>query len=439
LRSPPEPIAIVGMLDDGPAGLADAARARLAAADMVIGAERLLALCGGHLNPRAQTRELGSHLAEVPDWIREARTAGRRVVVLATGDPLCFGLGARLIEAMGAEAVEVLPALSTLQVACARLKRPWGDAHIVSIHGRDSGEWPADASATPQHGLAPLLRAAAHHDRILCLTSPANGPGRIARALVACGLGEQFRLSVACRLRRPDEALFPDLSPADAAARAFPEPNVVVLERVAPPPAWPLLGLYDGEYLPRPPGGEGAEVVGGLITKRDVRAISLARLGLRAGSVVWDIGAGSGSVGLEAARLARSGHVWAMEKDGARAGQARANARRFGITNYTLQEGRAPAGLESWPDPDAVFIGGSGGELPELIWPCLGRLRPGGRLVMNFATLENLAVATATLKNAGADWEACQISVAHSRPILGKHRMAAQNPVWIVTTTKEEK
>ncbi|MGB0129109.1 MAG: precorrin-6Y C5,15-methyltransferase (decarboxylating) subunit CbiT, partial [Rhodocyclaceae bacterium] len=352
------------------------------------------------------------------------------------GKSACHGLAPRLIEALGADAVEVLPAPSTLQIACARLKRPWAEAHIVSIHGPDSGEWPGDASATPQHGLYPLLRAVARHDRVLCLSSPANGPDRIALALVTAGLGEQFRLSVACRLLRSDEVLFPDLMPATAVARTFPDPNVVLLERMAAPPLWPLLGLDDGEFLP--PDGDRGEAGGGLVTKREVRAVSLARLGLQADSVVWDIGAGSGSVGIEAARLAAAGHVWAMEKDAARAAQARANARRFGITNYTLRQGKAPEGLETWPDPDAVFVGGSGGELAELISLCLARLRPGGRLVMNFATLENLATTTTALETARARWEASQISVAHSRPILDKHRMAAQNPVWIVTTIKEE-
>jgi precorrin-6Y C5,15-methyltransferase (decarboxylating) len=111
--------------------------------------------------------------------------------------------------------------------------------------------------------------------------------------------------------------------------------------------------------------------------------------------VVWDIGAGSGSVGLEAARLAPHGHVWAIEKNAGDAANARANAARFRISNYSLFDGKAPQHLDTWPDPDAVFIGGSGGELAELIRLILARLKPGGRLVMNFVTLENLATATA--------------------------------------------
>jgi len=175
----------------------------------------------------------------------------------------------------------------------------------------------------------------------------------------------------------------------------------------------------------------------GLITKREVRAVSLAHLALRPDSRVWDIGAGSGSVGLEAARIARDGHVWAIEKNAADAANALENARRLRATNYTLVQDRAPAGLDDWPDPDAVFIGGSSGELAGLITRVLARLRPGGRLVMNFVTFENLTTATATLASAGADWQVTQLSTARSQPILDMHRLAAQNPVWIVTAIKE--
>ena len=148
---------------------------------------------------------------------------------------------------------------------------------------------------------------------------------------------------------------------------------------------------------------------------------------------MWDIGAGSGSVGLEAARLVHRGHVWAIEKNAAAAAQARANAARLRVTNYTLAIAKAPTGLDRWPDPDAVFIGGSGGELEALIQLCLRRLRVGGRLVMNFTALENLAKATRFLTRSGAVWDLAQVQCARSRPILEMHRLQAQNPVWILT------
>lgn len=231
----------------------------------------------------------------------------------------------------------------------------------------------------------------------------------------------------------------------ETAARRFPEPNILVIERrpsaidawpsadsaLQPfPGSAPLFGFDDLDYVQRTPEK-------GLITKLEARAVSLAKLALRADSRVWDIGAGSGSVGLEASRIARHGHVWAIEKNAGDAANARANARRLRASNYSLYEGKAPAGLDAWPDPDAVFIGGSGGELGELIALVLRRLRPGGRLVMNFVTLENLATATSALAASGAAWDVTMLSAARSQPILDMHRLAAQNPVWIVTARKE--
>ena len=140
----------------------------------------------------------------------------------------------------------------------------------------------------------------------------------------------------------------------------------------------------------------------------------------------------------EAARLARHGHVWAIEKNAGDAANARENARRLRASNYTLVEGKAPDTLDAWPDPDAVFIGGSGGELAGLIHLVLARLAPGGRLVMNFVTLENLATATTALSAAGAVWDVVQLQASRSQPILDMHRLAAQNPVWILTARKEE-
>ncbi|WP_295385764.1 precorrin-6y C5,15-methyltransferase (decarboxylating) subunit CbiE [uncultured Thiodictyon sp.] len=422
--------ALIGILDDGWAGLADDARTRLAGAGCVIGAVRTLALVAPHLAPWVRQRAMDGALAQVPDWVREAQAGGLPVAVLATGDPLCHGIAGRLIAALGAEALEVLPVPSTLQLAFARLKRPWQDVQVASCHGADSGDW--DWGATPDHGLYRVLRAVALHPLVAVFTSPANGPDRIARALLTLGYGEEVRLSVAARLARPDEALFPRLGLEEAAGQAFPTPNIAIVERVAD--RRQVFGLADSDFAKQGrTDGEGA----GLITKLEVRAVSLAKLALHPDSIVWDIGAGSGSVGLEASRIARRGHCWAIEKEAAQVADARANARRLRRSNYSLFEGKAPVGLDAWPDPDAVFVGGSGGALDALIELIAARLRPGGRLVMNFVALENLAAATAALDRAGLAWDLIQLTVARSQPILGLHRLAALNPVWILTAFKE--
>lgn len=419
----PQPCRVIGVLDDGPASLGATALAFLRRADWVIGGTRTLALFDDEIASSAIRCDLTGQLSAVPDWINQAREAQQTSVVLATGDPLCHGIASYLASRLCIEAIEVLPNVSTLQLACARFGVAWQDARIVSVHSKDAGEW--QAGTPPGHGLYALAQAVRKHDRLIVLTSPENTPDRIARLLLIEGLGDDFVLCVAERLCSPEERIWADLLPTDAAQQTFADPNVVLLLRTKPRPRPICMGLADSAYQQRQPDK-------GLITKQEVRAVSLARLQLRTDSRIWDIGAGSGSVGLEAARLCPQGHVWAIEKNEIDAAIAYQNARAFGISNYTLVQSKAPEGLDDWPDPDAVFIGGSGGELGALIALCLRRLRPGGWLVMNFVTLENLATATQTLQTLGATWDVLQLQAARSKPILQMHRMAAENPVWIV-------
>ncbi|MHB0916838.1 MAG: precorrin-6y C5,15-methyltransferase (decarboxylating) subunit CbiE [Thiobacillus sp.] len=422
-----EPCRLIGILDNGAEGLSAQALRHVQEADVVIGGQRTLALFAAQLRPHAQTHDLGARLTQVPGWIEQARAAGHKTVVLATGDPLCHGIGKYLSDKLGRDALAVLPNVSTLQLAAARLRLPWQDAAICSVHSKDAGEWTPGAG--PGHGLYALLQALGRHHLIALFTSPENTPARVARMLLSEGLDAHWRMAVVERILQADERVLPDLSIAQAAQQDFADPNIVLLWRTAPHRPEVRFGLADESYLQRKPEK-------GLITKREVRAVSLARLQLRADSIVWDIGAGSGAVGLEAARLCPDGHVYAIEKnteDAAIAGQNRA---RLCITNYSLTHAKAPQGLEAWPDPDAIFIGGSGGELQELVRLCLQRLKPDGWLVMNFVTLENQADALSALKACGAMWDVTQIQAARSQPILHMHRLAAENPVWVVCAQK---
>ena len=236
-------------------------------------------------------------------------------------------------------------------------------------------------------------------------------------------------MAVAERLCQPEERVLGGITIQAATQMPFADPNVVLLWRTTLRPSPVLLGLPDASYQQRYPEK-------GLITKNEVRVVSLARMQLRANSVVWDIGAGSGSVGLEAARLCNQGHVYAIEKNVDDSAIVRSNRKTLGISNHTLVHGKAPEGLQHWPDPDAVFIGGSGGELAELIRLILLRLKPEGWLVMNFVTLENLSVAVDTLKALGVAWDVLQLQASRSKPILHMNRMAAENPVWLVCAQK---
>ena len=466
----PNPCRIIGVLDDGAASLTPTALAHIRQADVIIGAERTLALFAGQFKPGARTFDLTGQLKAVPGWIDAAREAGQSCVVLATGDPLCFGIAPYLAARLCTQALEILPNVSTLQLACARLGMAWQDVPFLSIHAKDAGPW--QRGAGPTHGLYRLAQAVHAHDRLLVLTSPDNTPARIAELLRIEGLADTVQMAVAENLLQPDEHVHAQLSVDEAAGMTFAPLNVVALWRIQPRDNPVLMGREDESYFQRRPKGDGT---GGLITKQEVRAVSLARLQLRADSLVWDIGAGSGSVGLEAARLCHRGHVWAIEKNAHDIEVIRQNHDAFRMANYTLVHDKAPAGMEAWPDPDAVFIGGSGGELTDLIRLVLSRLKPGGHLVMNFVTLENLATALETLKdvqtqgigakqsaetdpakavhgahdsvsNDGGSaaesgsgrtlhWDVLQLQASRSRPILSMNRLAAENPVWLVSAS----
>lgn len=171
----------------------------------------------------------------------------------------------------------------------------------------------------------------------------------------------------------------------------------------------------------------------GLITKTEVRVLSLAKLRIREESVVWDIGAGSGSVAIEAALIARKGSVWAIEKNAEDMENVTQNIEKFGVGNVTAMNARAPERLNEFPDPDAVFIGGSGGEMREILEIVWKRLRPGGRVVVNAITLDNSYEAVSSMKELGFEVEATLVQISRSKPLLGMMSFEALNPIYIIT------
>ena len=422
-----EQCAIIGVLDNGSDGLTATMLTKLQQADVVIAASRTLQLFAGQIAER-ETKDLTGCISKVPDWIETALQQQKNVVVLATGDPLCHGIAGFLVKKLGAGKLRIYPNTSSIQLAFARFGLSWQDAKICSVHSKDAGEW--QTGSGPEQGLYALLQNIVQHEKLAILTSPENDPARIARMLVSENLDDQFDMLVAQDLLKADEKLFQSLAISEMAKQQFNGNDVVLLLRKQAKPEDTIFGMSDASFKQRKPDK-------GLITKREVRAVSLARMQLKRSSIVWDIGAGSGSVGIEAARLCPSGHIYAVEKNDADFAIAADNAHDFAVHNYTLIQAKAPDGLDGWPDPDAVFIGGSGGELAGLITYCLERLTDRGCLVMNFVTLENLHTAVETLKQIKAAWDVTQLQAARSQPILHMNRMQAENPVWIVTAQKE--
>ncbi|WP_027160347.1 bifunctional cobalt-precorrin-7 (C(5))-methyltransferase/cobalt-precorrin-6B (C(15))-methyltransferase [Methylobacter luteus] len=415
----------IGVLDSGAASLSQEALLVLREAKYVIAGHRLLHTLADDI-AQAKHYDLTGQLKQVPDWINAALARNEAVAVLATGDPLCHGIAGFLVDKLDPNRVRILPNLSTIQLAFAELKLSWQSAKIVSVHSRDTGEWTRGAMSN--HGLYELAQRCRQQDLLAILTSPDNTAARIARLLQIEGLANVFEMAIAEALKQQEQRVSAWLTIAEVAQNTYRDPNVVILKRKTAVPTPVLFGVSDDRFQQRKPEK-------GLITKREVRAVSLARMQLTRSSIIWDIGAGSGSVGLEAARLCPDGHVFSVEKNADDIANVAQNQATWGISNYSFVHGKAPQCLDTWPDPDAVFIGGSGGELAELIALCLGRLRPAGWLVMNFVTLENLSAAVDTLKQLGADWDVCQIQASRSSPILKMHRLQAENPVWIVSAT----
>jgi precorrin-6Y C5,15-methyltransferase (decarboxylating) len=323
---------------------------------------------------------------------------------------LFYGIGARLVEAFGPQRVTIHPNISSVAAAFARIKEPWGDARILSLHGRNS--------------TGDLFKALAEVDRLAVLTDPERNPAWVARLIIE-KLGGGFRMAVMEALGSASErcgwyAL------AEAAAIRFREPNIVLLKRE--PPAItvrrPLrLGAPDDEF----------EHDRGVITKSEVRAVALAKLQLGAGQVLWDLGAGSGSVGIEAALFIGGGKIVAVEKKPQRIEQIKANARRFGVRNLRVAQAELPEGLARLPKPDRVFIGGGGRDLPRIISAAAGRLKPCGIIVVNAVLLQNVHDAAAALRELGFATEIVQVQIHRSEPMPWSERLEALNPVWIIT------
>jgi precorrin-6B C5,15-methyltransferase / cobalt-precorrin-6B C5,C15-methyltransferase len=400
-------LAVVGVGLEGPVSASPRGRRLLAAAERVIGADRHLA-------------EVVPGPAEALRWDGRLTSlstlmAGRdasRTVLLASGDPNLFGIGATLLAAHGPEAVDIEPSVSSLALALARSGVPSAGASLVSAHGRSLG-----AAAA---GVAAARRAA-----VLC--DPRQGPAELAAALLAAGVEGSARLTVAERLGGPHERVR-----TGTVAEPPPPPHdplsVVVVERAAA--RGPGIGRDEAEY----------EHDAGMVTKAEVRAIALAALDPAADDVVWDLGCASGSVAIEAARLAWRGAVYAVERRPERAEQARRNAARHGAWNVEVLEADAREAVGTLPAPDAVFLGGGGADVAELAGVCLVRLgdRPvavPGRLVACLATLPSVLELTDRLRRAGIDFRVAQVQVSRGRELAGRLGWDAQNPVHLVAAT----
>ncbi|MFI6133659.1 precorrin-6y C5,15-methyltransferase (decarboxylating) subunit CbiE [Micromonospora sp. NPDC051141] len=394
-------VTVVG-LDAAGAPAHPALTPALAAAGLVVGAARHLAAVP--VPPGAATVTLGP-LAPAVDRLVAAVAAGVPAVVLASGDPGLFGIVRRL-RAAGLP-LRVVPAVSSVAAAFARAGLPWDGAAVVTAHGRDP---------------RPALNACRALPLVAVLTAPGAGAAELGVGLV----GWSRRLLVAEHLGTDAERIR-EVTPAQAAAGTWADPHVLLSVAVSDPGGmrWdnqPAAAPVDGWALPESAYAHRDS----MITKSEVRALVVARLRPRLGRLVWDVGAGSGSVGVECALLGAA--VLAVERDAGAADAIRANAAAHAV-DVRLVVGRAPAALAGLPEPDAVFVGGGG---TDVLAAVLAR-RP-DRVVLTLAALDRVAPAVALLRDAGYRAGGSQLSAARLADLPGGSiRLAATNPVVVLT------
>ncbi|MFC9850433.1 precorrin-6y C5,15-methyltransferase (decarboxylating) subunit CbiE [Streptomyces prasinus] len=411
--APTAAVTVVGIGADGWKGIPDTSRQALLGADVVIGGPRQLDLlppeCDGDRIPWPSPMR-----PAVPGLL--AAHAGRRIAVLASGDPLFHGIGRTLAEVLGAASVHVLPHPSSVSYACARLGWPLEDTEVVTLVGRPAARL-----------------AAALHDRrrLLVLSADAATPGEVAALLRDRGFGPS-RMRVLEQLGGDRERTTGETSaddwPPPHPGRG-PDPlNIVAVECRRAPGAL-RLGAVPG--LP-----DEAYEHDGQLTKRHVRAATLGALAPAPGELLWDVGGGSGSIAVEWMRTHPACRAITVERDPLRAERIVRNAQRLGVPGLRVVTGAAPAALAGLPRPDAVFVGG-GLTAPGLLDACWEALPTGGRLVANTVTLESEALLADARRRHGG--ELVRLAVAHAVPVGGFTGWRQAMPVtqWAVHKTSE--
>jgi precorrin-6B C5,15-methyltransferase / cobalt-precorrin-6B C5,C15-methyltransferase len=369
-----------------------------------------------------------NRVVEMMEFIRN-NFEEKTVVLLASGDPLFFGIGRKVIGEFGENHIEILPDLSSIQIAFSKIKEPWDDVFLMSLHG---GPDPEKRRRLPYEidDIPALLHV---HDKIAILTDRENSPLEIARRIPSAPEFTSLKIFVCEKLGYPDEKITSG-TPEEIAEMIFSDPNVVILvnreeernKEIAEGKSIennrePSFGLSEREIVHSR----------GLITKDEVRAVSIHKLRLPKQGILWDIGAGSGSVSIETARLYPELKIFAIEKNEEQLAHIKDNKMKFATPNIAITSGEAPEALKDLPSPDRVFIGGSGGQLPGIIRRIRERM-PKGVIVMNAVTLETLYEAQLVLGNNGFETEISQISVSRSKILNGQRHMTALNPVFVI-------
>ncbi len=375
--------------------------------ELLFGAPRLLQLFPGFIGEKFPLDD-----QNMSEMVGRLQSCDRRAVVLASGDPLFFGVGRYLLRNLADELIEFLPNVTSVQYAFAKIREPWDDSVFVSAHGRS---------------LKDVVDRIVANDKAAILTDEINTPGVIGRELLSRSRGG-YRAYLCENLGTDNEKIrvtdVKGLLELEAARL-----NVLILLKEYEDNAQryvPTFGIPDDEFVS----------IKKLITKEEVRVVTLAKLKLRHDMCLWDIGAGSGSICIEADHLLPDGRIFAIERNEECRQFIKENLQKFNTRNVALIEGDAPDCLDELPDPDCVFIGGSGGRLWDILDAVDPRLVVGGRIVLNASTLDTLTSANEYFGNAGYQVEVVTVNIARTKPHSNYKLFEAYDPVYILTAVK---
>jgi precorrin-6Y C5,15-methyltransferase (decarboxylating) len=354
-----------------------------------------------------EKRPLGD-LSIMLDFLKKS---DQRVVVLGSGDPNFFGVARFLLRNLPKERIEIFPNVTSVQYAFARIKEPWDDAIFVSVHGR---------------GMKAAVDRIVASEKAAVLTDDINTPAAIARELISRG-AEGYDVWLCEEMGLANEKFTKTDVKGLLGLPAAPL-NIVIFIKAWEPnlTKYPVIGIDDDQF----------STAKKLITKQEVRAVTLAKLRLQDDLTLWDVGAGSGSVSIEASNLMPNGKVYALEKNPQYLAFIRDNLKKFAARNVILTEAFAPEGLDELPDPDRVFIGGSGGLLEEIIEAVDRRLKGDGIIVINAVTLDTLTKAVEFLEDHGYTVEVTCVNIAKTRGLTEYKMFEAGNPVYIIAASK---
>lgn len=405
-----KPVTIIGM-GASPKDLTEEHLGLIRHADILVGGKRLLDF---FTDSPARKKEITKDIKGIIQYIK-SRMKKNNIVVLASGDPLFFGIGSLLITSLGPENVLIYPNISTVAAAFSRLKIPWHDAHIISLHGRNK-----------TGSVLPIL---AKEDKIAVLTDSENNPARLANYLIEKGITD-YDMCVLEQLGTSSERVEWYLV-SEAAGTRFSEPNLVILKR-RKSRSDKITEPYSGmpEYL--------FDHSKGLITKAEIRAVTLSKLRLMPHHILWDLGAGSGSISIEASIFIKSGRIFAIEKNPERVVHIENNRKRFNVRNLEIIQSELPDGLDTLPAPDRIFVGGGGKDLEKIIRASSRYLKHDGIMVINTILISNIEIAMSTLKSQGFSTDIVQVQISRGQEMPWGKRLDAENPVWIISGEKRK-